>query len=68
MAKRWARLDRACEILGIGGKSTLYDGIKKGIYPRPAKVGPAGKISAWDEAELQATADRSLAARDQVAA
>lgn len=59
---------RACEI--IGGdltpihRSTLWRGIKAGIYSKPIKVG-AG-TNRWDEDELRADIER--AASDRAAA
>ena len=42
--------------------STLYRGIKAGIYPRPIKIGP--KSSRWIESECKTARDRIIAERD----
>lgn len=60
---------RACEI--IGGdltpihRSTLWRGIKAGIYSKPIKVG-AG-TNRWDEDELRADIERAASDRASAA-
>lgn len=41
---RLLRLEAVLQILPVS-KSTWYDGIKKGIYPKPIKIG--SRISCW---------------------
>lgn len=41
---RLIRLEDVLKILPVS-KSTWYDGIKKGLYPKPIKIG--SRISCW---------------------
>ena len=43
--------------------STKYYLIAQGRFPRPVKIGP--KMSAWDEAEIDAWMNERIAERDQ---
>ena len=61
--KRLVRLPEALRILGIS-RTTFYEGIKIGLYSRPVKTGPGGKISAWPESELLSVVDNAVKARD----
>lgn len=63
--------DLACRI--VGGehhpihRSTLWRGIRSGLYPQPLKVGPS--TNRWKVGELRAVIARAAdARRDQVAA
>ncbi|MGO8840924.1 MAG: helix-turn-helix transcriptional regulator [Methyloceanibacter sp.] len=47
-------------------KSAIYDGMSRGIFPKPAKLGP--KSVAWVEAEVDAYIAERVAARDSAAA
>jgi predicted DNA-binding transcriptional regulator AlpA len=54
--------------LGVGA-TTLFEGIERGIYPRPVKfsVEPNAKrvISLWAEHEITAAQQQLIAARDE---
>lgn len=56
----------ACKIIGGTDTpidpSTLYRGIKAGIYPKPIKVGR--NSSRWLTSELRAALERAAAARE----
>jgi predicted DNA-binding transcriptional regulator AlpA len=56
----------ACAILGGSASpldpSTLYRGIKRGLYPAPIKMGPG--LSRWIRAELLAAIAARAADRD----
>ena len=58
--------EEACK--EIGGKdspihaATLYRGVKRGLYPRPIKVGP--NISRWNRPEIRAALKKLLEGRD----
>ena len=47
------------------GKTTWYDGMNAGTYPRPIK---AGRKSLWLEHEVDAAIERLASQRDDVAA
>jgi prophage regulatory protein len=61
--KRLVRLPEALKITAVS-RTSFYEGIKTGLYPRPVKTGPGDKISAWPENELQAVVDGAVKARD----
>jgi predicted DNA-binding transcriptional regulator AlpA len=50
------------------GHSKLYDLIGKGLFPKPTKIDPDGRVSVWWEDEIIAYQHRAIAARDQAAA
>lgn len=54
------RLPAVLEALGVS-KTTFYDGITAGIYPKPTKLSPGGKSSIWFEDEIAAVQARASA-------
>lgn len=61
MTDRILRLPQVRELCGVG-RSTLYDWMAKGLFPRPVKLGAravgwrADDISAWLESRETSTA------------
>lgn len=51
--ERLLRLDVTLERLGGISKSTLYNGIREGTYPRPVKV--SARRVGWREKDIDAT-------------
>lgn len=51
MAKRILRLPKVLEVCGGVGRSTLYDWMKKGDFPKPIKLGV--RAVGWPEAEIE---------------
>jgi prophage regulatory protein len=47
--------------------STLYDKIKKGLFPPPVKLDPAGKAVVWFEDEIEAFQKRAVEAAGKAA-
>ena len=47
--KRFVRLPEVLESIGIAER-TLYDLMRRGKFPRPAKI---GKMSVWVEEEIE---------------
>ena len=47
----FVRLPQVLHVLGIG-KTTFWDGIRKGHYPAPIKIG--SKIAAWRVQDIRA--------------
>lgn len=64
--RRALRQKDVLEALGIG-KSQLYDGIVRGIYPGPCKVDENGRNSIWWDNEIRAIQDAAIARRDAAA-
>ncbi len=50
MSQRLIRLHQVKDLVGLG-RSSIYDRIKKGEFPKPIKL---GRLSGWVEAEVQA--------------
>jgi predicted DNA-binding transcriptional regulator AlpA len=65
--RRGMRLPEVEKVTGQG-KTSIYKGIKEGTFPRPAKTGPGGKISIFDEDEIAAYNAARFAKRDGGAA
>jgi predicted DNA-binding transcriptional regulator AlpA len=63
MAKRLLRQKQVLDKLGIG-KSWLYEGMRRGIFPLPVHPDPESPAVRWDEDELDAVVERCLAARN----
>ena len=49
MNQRLIRLPQVKAMVGLG-RSSIYDRIKRGEFPKPIKV---GRVSGWIEAEVQ---------------
>jgi prophage regulatory protein len=49
MSQRLIRLPQVKAMVGLG-RSSIYDRIKRGEFPKPIKV---GRVSGWIEAEVQ---------------
>jgi prophage regulatory protein len=49
MNQRLIRLPQVKAMVGLG-RSSIYDQIKRGEFPKPIKV---GRVSGWIEAEVQ---------------
>jgi prophage regulatory protein len=49
MIQRLIRLPQVKAMVGLG-RSSIYDRIKKGEFPKPIKV---GRVSGWIEAEVE---------------
>lgn len=60
MSEKLLRLPQVIEITSRP-KSTLYEDIKKGLFPKPVKIGP--RASAWLESEVQRWVESRVAAR-----
>lgn len=56
------RLPRVSEITGLG-RSSIYDAIQRGEFPRPLKLGM--RASGWRMSEVQQWIARQTARRDQ---
>lgn len=52
--KRFLRLPEVLAIFGIK-KTTLYAGIKAGIYPKPVNIGAGGRAVGWWCEEIDQT-------------
>jgi predicted DNA-binding transcriptional regulator AlpA len=50
------------------GHSKLYDLIAKGLFPKPTKIDPDGRVSVWWEDEVIEYQQRAIARRDQATA
>ena len=61
--KKEIRFIRLKEVLAICGKSrsSVYDAIKKGNFPRPVKL--SGRTTAWVKNEIQKWAQERIDAR-----
>jgi prophage regulatory protein len=59
------RFLRLKEVLSICGKSrsSIYDAIKKGEFPRPVKLG--ANSSAWINTEIEEWVERCISARTE---
>jgi len=62
--KQFVRLPDVINALGISQR-TLYDLMRRGQFPKPAKI---GKMSVWDESEVVAWQQARLAEREPQAA
>jgi prophage regulatory protein len=62
--KKEIRFIRLNEVMAICGKSrsSVYDAIKKGRFPKPVKL--HGRSSAWLKSEVQQWAQDCIDARD----
>lgn len=60
------RLIRLAEVMNLTGlcRASVYNYIKAGIFPPPAKF---GKNSLWEYSEIQQWIEKRLAERDQKA-
>ena len=49
-------------VLGATGwsNSTLYEKIAKGLFPKPVKLDPNGRVSVWFEDEVAAFQARAI--------
>jgi predicted DNA-binding transcriptional regulator AlpA len=63
-SRKLVRLPRALELTALK-RSQFYAKVAQGIIPKPVRIDPKGKASAWLEDELLALQDRAIAARDQ---
>ena len=62
MTEKFLRLPAVMELTGLG-RSTIYEKIKEGTFPRP--VHPTGqKASAWLESEIVELQQRRIAERE----
>ena len=63
--KNEIRFIRLKEVLAICGKSrsSVYDAIKKGNFPRPVKL--SGRTTAWVKSEIQNWAQECINARER---
>ncbi len=57
--KRFIRLPEVLEAIGVSER-TLYDMMRRGDFPRPAKI---GKMSVWVDEEVEAWQNARLAER-----
>lgn len=55
---------RKNQVLAATGwsNSTLYEKIKKGLFPAPAKLDPAGRAVVWWQDEVEAVQQRAAPA------
>lgn len=69
-APRLRKALRKPEVLAATGfgHSKLYAEIARGRFPKPVKIDPDGRISAWWEDEIVAYQQLATAARDQALA
>jgi len=58
---------RKNEVLAATGfsKSTLYDRIKAGKFPKPTKLDPNGRISIWFEDQIADYQNAAVAAQQE---
>lgn len=61
--KRFIRLTEVINLTGLS-RASIYNYIKKNIFPPPAKF---GKSSLWEYNEIQQWIEKRLAERDQKA-
>lgn len=56
------RLLRLPELLarGLGSRSTIYERMAEGAFPRPVKI---GRLNGWVEAEIDAYVEQLIAER-----
>lgn len=59
------RLERVMELTGQS-RNQLYVAMRKGVFPRPVKIGE--RAAAWVQAEVQKWISDRIAARDTAAA
>lgn len=57
--KRFVRLPQVLHAVGVAER-TLYDLMRRGDFPRPAKI---GKMSVWVEEEIEAWQQARLSSR-----
>ncbi|WP_363800041.1 AlpA family transcriptional regulator [Lysobacter firmicutimachus] len=62
--RRLIRIREVCDRVGLS-KSTIYDRIGRGDFPKPV---PLGTIVAWVEAEIDRWIEERIADRDERAA
>ena len=58
---QFIRLSEVVAMTGVS-ESTIYDWIKKGLFPRQVKL--LGKISAWEKNEVLDWMNEAIAVRD----
>jgi prophage regulatory protein len=61
-SERLLRLPLVQDLTGLG-RTSIYDAIARGDFPRPAKL---GRVSAWPESEVRRWIDARLAERAAV--
>jgi predicted DNA-binding transcriptional regulator AlpA len=59
----FVRLPTILKVIPIG-KSTWWEGVKTGLYPKPVKLGP--RISAWRVEEIKELIEKLTAREEEV--
>jgi predicted DNA-binding transcriptional regulator AlpA len=62
--KRYLRFRDVRQRYADAPTSTLYDAIKRGLFPKPHELFPGSRIKVWDGAVLDAHDAAMLARRD----
>jgi predicted DNA-binding transcriptional regulator AlpA len=62
--KRYLRFRDVKQRYADAPTSTLYDVIKRGLFPKPHELFPGSRIKVWDGAELDSHDAAMLARRD----
>jgi prophage regulatory protein len=57
MSKRYLRLPQVLERIPVS-KSTWWNGVKKGIFPKSVKL--SQRVTVWLEADIEAIGDKEL--------
>jgi prophage regulatory protein len=60
MSKRYLRLPQVLERIPVS-KSTWWNGVKKGIFPKSVKL--SQRVTVWLEADIEAIGDKELKRR-----